>query len=351
MLSKRSPVRRVAPSGAVSVRLGHRLLDEYLRFVAARARPNTVLATAYDLKVFFAWADKQPAEVTTADVIAFVSAQRSPRSTGVVRLSDGGSGLSARTVARRLSSLSGLFAYLLARGDAGVTANPVPKGLATRRARRNGGRGAPLVRTPRTLPRILEPAEVDRLFACLRTARDRAMVEAMVLGGLRRCEVLGLRLGHLRPGERKVFVAEGKGGHQRLVPMSDRFFASVSAYLGAERPGDADTDAVFVVLKGPRRGRALSAAGLDEILDGARARAGLTHGSCHELRHTCLTRLREAGMALEAVQAQAGHRSIETTRIYLHLADDWLAGEYRRAAEAIDAQAIPGTVRARRRPR
>jgi integrase/recombinase XerD len=43
-------------------------------------------------------------------------------------------------------------------------------------------------------------------------------------------------------------------------------------------------------------------------------------------------------MALEAVQAQAGHASIESTRIYLHLADDWLASQYRRAAEAIDAQ-------------
>ena len=47
--------------------------------------------------------------------------------------------------------------------------------------------------------------------------------------------------------------------------------------------------------------------------------------------------IREAGMALEAVQAQAGHRSIESTRIYLHLTNDWLAGEYRRAAALIDA--------------
>jgi integrase/recombinase XerD len=47
-------------------------------------------------------------------------------------------------------------------------------------------------------------------------------------------------------------------------------------------------------------------------------------------------------MALEAVQAQAGHVSIESTRIYLHLADDWLASPYRRAAEAIDAQTLPG---------
>ena len=166
------------------------------------------------------------------------------------------------------------------------------------------------------------------------------MVAAMVLGGLRRCEVLGLRLGDLRFAERRVFVAEGKGGHQRLIPVSARFFTEVSTYLEAERPAGPGTDKVFVVLKGQRRGRPLSADGLDEILDGARQRAGLSRATCHQLRHTCLTRLREAGMALEAVQAQAGHASIESTRIYLHLGDDWLASQYRRAAEAIDAQAL-----------
>jgi integrase len=48
-------------------------------------------------------------------------------------------------------------------------------------------------------------------------------------------------------------------------------------------------------------------------------------------------------MALEAIQAQAGHRSIESTRLYLHLANDWLAAEYRRASEAIDAEAAAGS--------
>jgi integrase/recombinase XerD len=80
------------------------------------------------------------------------------------------------------------------------------------------------------------------------------MVAAMVLGGLRRCEVLGLRVGDLRFGERRVFVAEGKGGHQRLIPVSARFFTEVSAYLDAERPADPGTGKVFVDLKGPRRG-------------------------------------------------------------------------------------------------
>lgn len=321
--------------------MGHPLLDDYLDFVAARARPNTLLAVAYDLKVFFTVVDVEPAEVTTADVLSFIKAQRAPRhGSKVVRLEDGEAGLSARTIKRRLASLSGLYAYLIARGDAGVAANPVPRGLATRRPGQRGAvRGVPLIRAPRTLPRVLEPAEVDAFIGALRTRRDRAMVEAMVLGGLRRCEVLGLRFADLHPGERRLFVADGKGARQRIVPVSTRFFATVAEYFEIERPRTSATDRVFVVLKGQRRGQPLSAPGLDEIVDGARRRARIRHLTCHQLRHTCFTRLREAGMALEAIQAQAGHASIESTRIYLHLANDWLSGEYLRATEAIEAQA------------
>ena len=58
----------------------------------------------------------------------------------------------------------------------------------------------------------------------------------------------------------------------------------------------------------------------------------------------CLTRLREAGMALEAVQIQAGHRSIESTRIYLHLANSWLVQEYTQAVDALEADlGTPGS--------
>ncbi|WP_357865405.1 tyrosine-type recombinase/integrase [Micromonospora sp. NPDC006766] len=317
------------------------LLDTYLEFLAVRSRPNTVVAVAYDLKVFFTVVGKPPAQVVAADVLAFVTAQHTGRPAGRLQgVVDGSAGLSARTVRRRLSSVSGLYAFLQARGD--VPANPVPRGLPTRRERQRPRQGVPLVRTPRTLPRILQPPQVDALLAALRTHRDRAMAEAMVFGGLRRCEVLGLRLADLQVAARRVFIADGKGGHQRLIPISARFFASLAAYLQTERPADAATDRVFVVLKGPRRGMPLSPAGLDQILDSARQRAGLSQVTCHQLRHTCLTRLREAGMALEAVQAQAGHASIESTRIYLHLADDWLASQYRKAAEAIDAQLLPG---------
>jgi len=331
-------VRRVDAAGNPAASLGHALVDDYLEFAAARCRPNTLLATAYDLKVFFSVVPKEPADIVTAGVFAFIAAQKKPRrGPKVVRLEDGEAGLSARTIKRRLASISGLFGYLMTRDDLAIDRNPVPTGLANRR--RSGNRGAPLLRTPRTLPRVLGPGEVETVLAALNTARDRAMILAMLLGGLRRCEVLGLRLGDLSPGERRVFISEGKGGHQRLIPISAQFFSAVGDYLDRERP-PVEHDHLFVVLRGPTRDRPLSADGLDEILDGVRKRTGPPKLTCHQLRHTCLTRLREAGMALEAVQAQAGHRSIESTRIYIHLANAWLVEQYLQASAAIDADRV-----------
>ena len=155
--------RRLLGETGVEVRLGNDLLDDYLRFVAARCRPNTVLAAGFDLKVFFAFAGKEPAEVSTADVLEFIIDQRAPRRGNVVRLDDGEAGLSARTIARRLSTLSGLFGYLTARGV--VTVQP-----GARRGRSPGARPArgerrgrvPLIRTPRTLPKVLAPSEASR---------------------------------------------------------------------------------------------------------------------------------------------------------------------------------------------
>jgi len=186
-------VRFVSGSGQVRYRLGERLVDRYLEFVAGRCRPNTLRAVAFDLKAFFTVVRRDPVEVTAADLFDFLADQRGDRT--VVRLADRESGLSARTIARRLSSVSGLYAYLVARGDTPVRVNPVPRGLMTRR---QGGtmrsRMAPLVRVPRTLPRVLSPEEAGRLVGALRTHRDQAMVLGMLLAGLRRCEVLACGL-------------------------------------------------------------------------------------------------------------------------------------------------------------
>jgi hypothetical protein len=96
----------------------------------ADGNPSSLRAVAFDLKTFFLVVRKDPVEVTAADMFDFLADQRGDRT--VVRPADRKSGLSARTIARRLSSVSGLYAYLVARDDTPLRANPVPRGLMTR---------------------------------------------------------------------------------------------------------------------------------------------------------------------------------------------------------------------------
>lgn len=271
----------------------------------------SIAEIAADIAEFFSAVGKAPCEVTIADVVGFMAQQRA-RACAAAPLGrepgEQGQLAPADQVARQLASVSGLFAYLVAKQEPGILANPVPPSFAPGAApapfykgpeRRAGQRG------PRLPP--LAPAEVLSLRRSLRTHRDRAMVEAMLLGALRRHEVLGLRLADVDEGGRWVTI--GTGSQRRTVPMSPSFVAHLGAYLAQERCAVvAATDLVFVVLSGDRAGHPLSAARLDRTVRAARRHAGLGPVTCRHLRHTCLARLREAGMGTLALQAMAGHR-------------------------------------------
>ena len=101
--------------GGLVVRIGVPLADVYLEFLGGRCRPNTVLAAAYDLKVFFTVVARPPDQVRPADVLAFITAQRTGRGGGralqPAGLADEPGGVSAATVRRRLSIVSGFFAF------------------------------------------------------------------------------------------------------------------------------------------------------------------------------------------------------------------------------------------------
>src|SRR5258706_15778778 len=94
-------IRSSTASGDARFALGDPLVDRYLEFVAGRSRPNTLRAVAFDLKTFFTVIAKDPLEVVAADGFEFLADQRGDRT--VIRLRDGGSGFSARTIPRRLS--------------------------------------------------------------------------------------------------------------------------------------------------------------------------------------------------------------------------------------------------------
>lgn len=126
----------------------------------------------------------------------------------------------------------------MARSDTGLDANPVPRGLATRR---EGGRKVPtvpLVKVPHTQPKVLAPAEADKLISALGTHCDRAMATAMVLVGLRRCKVLGLRLSDIWVGERRISsqkAREATKGSSQPRGVSSLLLAITSMGSGRNR--------------------------------------------------------------------------------------------------------------------
>jgi hypothetical protein len=140
------------------VRLEVRLLDEYLEFLSGRCRPNTVLAVAYDLKVFFTVVARPPRRVRSVDVLEFMTVQRAGGNGRLQVAETGRAGVTGRTLRRRLSSVSGFYGFLLARGD--VSVNPVPRGLPTRRERQRPGR-------PRHRPPLLAIAIAAALVVYL----------------------------------------------------------------------------------------------------------------------------------------------------------------------------------------
>jgi len=212
--------------------------------------------------------------------------------------------------------------------DPPVKRNPVPSGIMLRgQVPSAAPRLNPLLRAPQTLPKLVPVEQVQRFLASLNTYRDKAIVLAMVLGGLRKSEVLGLELDDLDPTRGTVLVREGKGGRERVSCIAPLFFQTARRYQDEERPLTC-TAKLFVVLKGPRRGQPLSTSGLNTIITYHRRQAQTPDVNCHRLRHTCLTMLREAGMSLEALQQQAGHQNINTTRVYLHLSSQTLREEY-----------------------
>jgi len=329
--------REVQDGQLCRLSLGLAGVDEYLDFLRCRCRPNTWLNYAHDLKLFFNIIEKPVAEVSTADVLRFMQIQSHPPAT---KSDDQPPGVCARTLKRRLCAVSGLYTYLLMSDEPPIKRNPVPSGLMLRgQLPTTTPRLNPLLRAPQTLPQLVPVEQVQRFLASLKTYRDKAMILLMVLGGLRKSEVLGLQLSDLDLEAGTVLVREGKGGRQRVCCVASLFFQVAKRYQQQERPHTASPQ-LFVVLKGPRRGQALSVSGLNTIMAHHRRLAQTPAINCHRLRHTCLTMLREAGMSLEALQQQAGHQNINTTRVYLHLSNQLLRAEYFKVAAQLFAPSV-----------
>lgn len=258
---------------------------------------NTLAAYRSDLlrlAAFLAARGAATCAASDADLLAFLAADAT---------------LSARTRARRLSSMRRYYRYL----------------VRENRIERDPCELLQAPRLGRTLPKSLSEADVDALLAAPDVAtvlgmRDRAMLEVLYATGLRVSELVALELGqvNLRQG---VVRVSGKGDKQRLIPFGEEAQAWLERYLSEAREAlcaGAANPAVFPT----RRGAAMTRQAFWQLIKRHARSAGISAPlSPHTLRHAFATHLLNHGADLRVVQMLLGHSDISTTQIYTHVAN------------------------------
>ena len=270
------------------------LIERFLEMLAAEAgaAKNTIAAYASDLRLASDVLGGRLAEAGAADL---------------ARLGDGWGDLSRSTVARKSAALRRFYAFL---ADEGHRAD-------------DPGAALPRPGARRALPKVLSHADVDRLFAAIVERQARipsdpndlrlaALIELLYGSGLRATELVSLPRNAIQP-DRPYLILKGKGGRERLAPISDRARAAV-----AEWRAHVATDRAWLFPSGKGH---LSRVRLYQLIKGLAAEAGIPPDrvSPHVLRHAFATHLLEGGADLRALQAMLGHADIATTEIYTHV--------------------------------
>lgn len=187
------------------------------------------------------------------------------------------------------------------------------------------------LRQPRRVVVPLAADEVAKFWHTFHTFRDLAVVGLMLLDGLRSCEVLALQLEDLELSGAQMRVL-GKGNKKRVLPLPTEIVEVLEKYLKLERQ-PTNSSFLFVSLKGRRRGRAMSPAGLRSLFRHHRVCGQVPHANPHRLRHTFGADMARAGISVPALQHLMGHSQIHTTMLYVHLAPQDVWREYARAIE------------------
>jgi site-specific recombinase XerD len=172
--------------------------------------------------------------------------------------------------------------------------------------------GLIVLKKHRLLPRTLSPEEVAALIEKgARTPRERAVLELLYGTGIRASELVRLSPDDVDLAERLLYVRQGKGRKDRMVPFGERVRAALLTYLRARerKPGP-----FFFTL----RGDPMTRAALDGLVSQAGRRAGLTRpASPHRLRHSYATHLLQNGADVRHIQLLLGHASLCSTEVYL----------------------------------
>lgn len=282
------------------------LIGRFLEMLAAEAGAagNTIAAYGTDLRAASALLEGRLGQAGEAEL---------------TKLGEAWMPLARSTVARKSAALRRFYAFL---ADEGLRAD-------------DPGSALPRPASARPLPKILSHADVDRLFAEIdaRTGVEKprpldlrlaALVELLYGSGLRATELVSLPRVAIAP-DRPFLILKGKGGRERLVPISDKARAAVARWRD-----HVPTESHWLFPSGAKH---LSRIRLYQMLKSLAADAGVPPDRVgpHILRHAFATHLLEGGADLRALQAMLGHADIATTQIYTHV-------DARRLVELVNAR-------------
>ena len=194
----------------------------------------------------------------------------------------------------------------------------------------------PFPRQPKKLPVVLSQEEVKALFEATSNLKHRTILMTLYATGLRLSETLALRLQDIDSQRMLIRVRHGKGAKDRYVPLPETLLEDLRRYWRFYRPG-------YWLFPSTDPRRALSASTVQKSCARAARKAGLRKQvSPHTLRHSFATHHLEAGTNLKTIQVLLGHRRLDTTSIYLHVAAQ-APGQSRKAvdllASALEEQA------------
>ena len=273
-------------------------LPMYLDYLAVEKglAPNSLSAYRTDLKRFSAWLDDHDKEFEKVERIDIVRYFQSLRTAGI----------SARSVARALAAIRGMYRFL----------------VAERHLQHDPTENLENPKIWTSLPKSLLASEVEALLNAPDTTtaeglRDAAMLELLYATGLRVSELIRVRLEDLEM-EAGFLRTIGKGSKERIVPFGDRARDAILAFVEKGRGEFNTKNDPHLFLS--RRGRPMTRQSFwMKIVRYARLAGVTSHISPHVLRHSFATHLLENGADLRSVQMMLGHSDISTTQIYTHV--------------------------------
>ncbi len=285
-----------------------RPFEQYLR-AECHLSENTVAAYRRDLRKFFHWAGSRPVERLSIQELGDYAAHLATECS-----------LAPSSVARALVALKMFYRFLQLEGV-------VQENMAQ------------LLVTPKLwhrIPQVLSPQQVERLFTAPGPEdrwwqRDRALLQLLYATGCRASEAATLQMADLHLKERYC-LCRGKGGKQRVVPLSERAVTQLQQYLEGQRrelAARSGGTAPWVLLSS--RGNPLGRQRIWELVKRYALRIGAPEDvSPHTLRHSFATHLLAGGADLRQVQEMLGHANITTTQIYTHVDPTRLLQVHRR---------------------